>query len=40
MMNFQVTEIDNKKVPAKEFDFPEGYEMTTRENLMKMLGGM
>lgn len=40
MMNFQVSEIDNKKVPAKEFDFPEGYEMTTRENLMKMLGGM
>jgi len=40
MMNFMATEIDTKKVPAKDFEAPEGYEMITRENLMKMLGGM
>ncbi len=40
MMNFLATEINTKKVSEKEFETPEGYEMTTRENLMKILGGM
>ncbi len=40
MMNFVATEVVKEKVPAKEFEAPEGYVITTRENLMKILGGM
>jgi len=40
IMTFTATEVDKKRVPEKEFDAPEGYNMTTKENLMKELQGM
>jgi GLPGLI family protein len=40
IMTFTATEVDKKRVSEKEFESPEGYEMTNKENLMKELQGM
>ena len=38
-MKFMATEVEKKKVPAKDFEIPASYKKVTREELMNSLGG-
>jgi GLPGLI family protein len=39
-MKFSATDVEKKGVSAKEFDIPEGYVITTKEELKSKFGGM
>lgn len=39
MLTFTAIEVDNKKIKDKEFEVPEGFKETTREELQQSLGG-
>ena len=39
MMKFTAIEVEKEKIKEKDFEIPEGYQKTTREELMRNLGG-
>ncbi|MFP4470567.1 MAG: hypothetical protein ACLFPE_07780 [Bacteroidales bacterium] len=39
MMQFTAVDVEKEKVKEKEFEVPEGYQKTTREELMRTFGG-